>query len=191
MAFINPPQQVPIWLRLGLWVARRITGRDLLVARLLAWSPRAALSSGVIEALVEHGHGRLDARLLQLVRLQVSYAAACPFCIDMNGAGHEQQAITDDEIDVLRGRRPAESVPSLTARERLAIGYARQITATPLRFSPDHVAALKPYFDEAEIVTLAVTAAQVNYWTRLIQALGVPPAGFSDPPDSGAGPARN
>ena len=29
-------------------------------------------------------------------------------------------------------------------------------------------------------VTIASTSAQVNYWTRLIQALGVPPAGFSD-----------
>jgi hypothetical protein len=29
-------------------------------------------------------------------------------------------------------------------------------------------------------VILASTAAQVNYWARLLQALGVPPAGFSD-----------
>jgi AhpD family alkylhydroperoxidase len=180
MAFIDPPRRIPVWIRLGLWLARRVTGRDLLIGRLLAWSPRAALSSGVMEALVEHGRGRLDARLLQLVRLQVSYAAACPFCIDMNGAGHERQAISNDEIDVLRGRRSAESIPTLTPRERLAIGYARQITVTPLRFTPGEVAALKPHFDESEIVALAVTAAQVNYWTRLIQALGVPPAGFSE-----------
>lgn len=31
-----------------------------------------------------------------------------------------------------------------------------------------------------EIVILASTAAQVNYWARLIQALGIPPAGFSE-----------
>lgn len=181
MAFIQPPRRIAWWLRIGLWFARRATGREVLIARLLAWAPKAALSSGVMEALVEHGHGALDARLLQLVRLQVSYAASCPFCIDMNGAGHERQAITPDEIQVLRGLRSGESVPTLTLRERLAIDYARRITETPLRFSPEIVDALKPHFTEREIVVLATTAAQVNYWTRLVQSLGVPPAGFSDP----------
>lgn len=95
---------MPVWLRLGLWIAHWVTGRERLIGRLLAWLPRAAFSSEVVEALVEHSHGRLEARVLQLVRLQVSYAAACPFCIDMNGAGHERQAISDDEIDVLRGK---------------------------------------------------------------------------------------
>jgi len=31
----------------------------------------------------------------------------------------------------------------------------------------------------AGIVIIASTCAQVNFWARLIQALGVPPAGFS------------
>ena len=39
---------------------------------------------------------------------------------------------------------------------------------------------IKLNFTEREIVIIASTAAQVNYWARLIQALGVPPAGFSD-----------
>lgn len=181
MAFIEPPKKIAWWLRIGLWFARRATGREVLIAKLLAWAPKAALGSGVMEALVEHGHGKLDARLLQLVRMQVSYAAACPFCIDMNGAGHDRQGISDDEIAALRGLRSLESVTTLTLRERLAVDYARRITETPLRFSPDIVEALKPHFREHEIVVLATTAAQVNYWTRLIQALGVPPAGFSDP----------
>lgn len=181
MGFIEPPRRFPWWLRIGLWAAKRATGHDLLIGRLLAWAPKAALSSGLMEALVEHGHGALDARLLQLVRMQVSYAAACPFCVDMNGAGHANQGITDDEIEVLRGIRPAEAVASLTPRERLAIGYARKLTDTPLRFAPADVDVLKPHFTEHEIVVLATTAAQVNYWTRLIQALGIPPAGFSDP----------
>jgi alkylhydroperoxidase family enzyme len=38
---------------------------------------------------------------------------------------------------------------------------------------------LKAHFTERELVVLASTAAQVNYWGRLIQALGIPPAGFS------------
>ena len=35
-------------------------------------------------------------------------------------------------------------------------------------------------FSERELVVLASTIAQVNFWARLVQGLGVPPAGFSD-----------
>jgi alkylhydroperoxidase family enzyme len=38
--------------------------------------------------------------------------------------------------------------------------------------------ALREAYSERELVILATTAAQVNYWARVIQALGIPPAGF-------------
>ena len=58
--------------------------------------------------------------------------------------------------------------------------YAQLASQTPLRFPPEFVAELQGRFGEREIVVLATTAAQVNYWARLAQSLGVPPAGFSD-----------
>lgn len=176
-AFIEPPARLPWWLRLSLWYARRAAGTDLLIGRLLAWYPRAAVSSAVLETLVAHPEGRLDARLLQLVRLQVSYAAACPFCIAMNGEDADQNGLTAAEIAALRGEAPASAVASFSPRERAALAYARHITATPLKFPPEVIAEVRRHFAEREIVILATTAAQVNYWTRLIQALGVPPAG--------------
>ncbi|HPA16074.1 MAG TPA: hypothetical protein PKV75_12505 [Desulfobacterales bacterium] len=39
---------------------------------------------------------------------------------------------------------------------------------------------MKTNFTKREIVILAGTAVQVNYRARMLQALGVPPAGFSD-----------
>jgi len=39
---------------------------------------------------------------------------------------------------------------------------------------------IKAAFSEREIVILATTAAQVNYWARMIQVLGAPPAGFME-----------
>jgi alkylhydroperoxidase family enzyme len=71
-------------------------------------------------------------------------------------------------------------VDTFSARERLAIQYARLISQTPLKFHPDFIAQIKSSFTEREMVILASTAAQVNYWARLIQALGIPPAGFSE-----------
>ena len=164
-------------LRLGLWITRRVVGNDLLLARLLAWYPRAAVSSAVLEALIAHHEGRLDERLLKLVRLTVSYTAACPFCMDMNSAGW-QQFIAPAEMDALQGRILLDDVPTFTQPERLAIAYARLVSATPLSFPAGFVFQLQRAFTEREIVILAVTAAQVNYWARLIQALGCPPPGF-------------
>lgn len=174
-AFIEPPARLPWFVRLGLWYARRAAKADFLIGRLLAWYPRAAVSSGLLEALSAHPDQGLDARLLQLVRLQVSYAAACPFCIAMNGQDHERAGITSAEVAALRGERALEEVATFAPRERAALAYARLITATPLKFPPAAIAELKEHFREREIVILATTAAQVNYWTRLIQALGVPP----------------
>ena len=178
-AFIAPPVRIPWLLRLGLWAARKITGRDLLPARLLAWYPKAALSSGVMEALIAHGEGQADERTLKLVRMAVSFTAGCSFCMDMNSTGWEK-LLTRDELAALQDRAPLASVTTFTAAERLAVTYTRLASQTPLRFPQDLIAQLKAQFTPREIVILAMTAAQVNYWTRLIQALGCPPAGFND-----------
>jgi len=179
-AFIEPPQKISIFLRVGILISEKITGRVMLPARILAWYPKAAIGSGVLEALVAHQDGRLDERMLKLVRMAASFAAACPFCIDMNSHEHETLRINADEVLALRGQLDLESVPTFSARERLAIQYARLVSQTPLKFHPDFIEQIKSNFDEREMVILASTAAQVNYWARLIQALGIPPAGFSE-----------
>jgi len=179
-AFIEPPKKIPALLRLGIWIAEQVTGRQMLPARLLAWYPKAALGSGVLEALVAHHDGKIDQRLLKLVRMAASYAAACPFCIDMNSFEHHTLDISPDEVLALRGQLALDLVPSFSTRERLAIQYARLVSQTPLKFHPDFIAQITTHFNEREMVILASTAAQVNYWARLIQALGIPPAGFGN-----------
>jgi alkylhydroperoxidase family enzyme len=179
-AFIDPPGRTPVWLKLGIWVSEKITGKRMLPARILAWYPRAAIGSGVLESLVAHQDGELNERMLKLVRMAASFAAACPFCIDMNSYAYQAVGITDNEVLVLRGKLEPDSVSTLATREKLAIQYARLVSQTPLKFYPDFIEQLKTNFSEREIVILASTAAQVNYWARLIQALGIPPAGFSD-----------
>ncbi len=178
-AFIEPPQKIPLALRLGIWFSEKITGRMMLPARILAWYPKAAIGSGVLESLVAHHDGKIDERMLKLVRMAASFAAACPFCIDMNSYEHAALGIHADEVLALRGGATLESVPSFSKRERLAVEYARLVSQTPLKFHPDFIEQLKSNFNEREMVILASTAAQVNYWARLIQALGIPPAGFS------------
>ena len=175
-AFIDPPQRIPFILKLGIWVSEKITSRVMLPARILAWYPKAAIGSGLMESLVAHEDGQMDRRMLKLIRMAASYAAACPFCVDMNSYEYRDVGITDEEAESLRS--DFEKVASFSEQEKLAIAYARVISQTPLKFHPDLVARVKSIFNEREFVILVSTAAQVNYWARLIQGLGIPSAGF-------------
>jgi alkylhydroperoxidase family enzyme len=179
-AFIAPPQHIPFYLRFGIWIAEKIAKRELLPPKLLAWYPKVAVSSGVLEALIAYQDGKLDERMLKLVRMQASFAVACPFCIDMNSAEYAQSGITRQELSALQGQEEMAAITTFSARERVALEYTRLISRTPLSFPQPFIQTLKANFTEREIVILATTAAQVNYWARLIQALGVPPLGYSD-----------
>lgn len=179
-AFIDPPRCIPFYLRIGIWISKRVTGRDLLPGKLLAWYPKTAISSGIMEALVAHKDKTLDKRILKLVRLRTSFSVACPFCIDMNFYDYDQYGITHEELAALQGKAEIGAVKTFSEREIIAMEYAVLISSVPLIFPPDFVNKLKVVFSEREIVILASTAAQVNYWARLLQAMGVPAAGFSD-----------
>ena len=179
-AYFNPPKRKPLFLRFGIWIAERRTGRPMLAARLLAWYPKAAMGAGVMESLVAHKSGKATARLLKLVRMQVSFMASCAFCIDMNSSGYADSGISDSEIEVLQGRRGPNEVDSLSRDEQLALRYARALTATPVAMDSGLLGDLLVTFSEREMVVIASTIAQVNFWTRMIQGLGVPPAGFSE-----------
>jgi len=177
-AFIKQPERISFILKLGIWFSERVTGRTMLPARILAWYPKAAIGSGIMESLVAHDDGQMTLRMLKLIRMAASYAVACPFCVDMNSYEYRSVGITDEETESLCG--DFEKVTSFTEREKLAITYTRLISQTPLKFHPEVVEHVKSVFNEREFVILASTAAQVNYWARLIQALGIPPAGFGE-----------
>jgi alkylhydroperoxidase family enzyme len=179
-AFIAPSTRIPLFLKPGIWILEKITGKPMLPARLLAWYPKAALGSAVLEGLVAYHDGNLDKRMLKLVRLSASFAAACPFCIDMNSTVYRETGITDVEFLALQNQTDLDTVSTLSTREKLAVRYARLISSTPLQFPSEFIAAITANFTERQMVVLSSTAAQVNYWARLIQALGIPPVGFSE-----------
>ncbi len=179
-AFIDPPERIPFYIRIGLMISKRITKKDLLAPKLLAWYPKVAVSSGVLESLVAHGGKDLDERILKLIRIQASMSVGCPFCIDMNSFEHEKSGISEEEMQGLAGRIDLGEIQTLSPKERLALGYAKLISKTPVLVTDEFMEKVKSEFTEREIVIVASTAAQVNYWARLLIALGVPPEGFSD-----------
>ena len=178
--FIKSPTKIPFFLRIALWISKKETGKDLLPARLTTWYPRTAIGSGVLELMTAKGKNAQEKRLLNLIRIQASLTCSCAFCVDMNAAGIDTNGITDDEILALQGIKERNTVETFDKRELLALEYAILMSKTPLVFMDTFISNLKSAFSEKEIVMLASTIAAVNYWARLNQALGIPPAGFSE-----------
>jgi len=178
--FIKVPDKIPFFLRIGLWISKHETGKDLLPGKLLTWVPKAALGAGMMEALTAKGKDSQEKRLLNLVRLQASLTCSCAFCIDMNAAGINLNGISEEEIAAMQGTIEKESVVSFDQRELLALEYAIRMSQTPSVFPESFITQLKSAYSEKEIVLLASTIASVNYWARLNQALGIPSAGFSE-----------
>ncbi len=179
-AYIKPPKRIPFYLKLGMIISHRVTKKDLLVPKLLAWYPKVAISSAVLESLVAHGKKDLNKRILKIIRIQSSISVDCPFCIDMNSFEYKESGISEEEMQVLVGRVGYEQVNSFSTREVLAIEYTKLISQSPVKIPIEFIDKVKLEFTEREIVIIASTAAQVNYWARLIKALGAPPAGFSN-----------
>ena len=177
--YISPPPRMPWLIRVMLAVVERGLGKPLIANRILAWYPKAFWGSGIMEALVAHDEAEVPKRLLKLIRVYVSFLASCPFCIDMNTNEFRECGISDEEIFALRGMRTFDEVVSISDSERVALEYVRGATSTPVAFTPELIAELRSRFSERAIVVIASTCAQVNFWTRLIQSLGVQPAGFS------------
>lgn len=177
MTFVTPPRRPAWYLRLALFIARRMTGKDPLPGRILALFPKGALGVGVFEAAAAHAPGDLDARSLAIARIIASVVGGCPFCIDMNAATWQRAGLTASELAALLASQwPA----TLSAREWAAAEYANALSQTPVIVEPSLVQSLRDVFTEREIVVLAVTIAQVNFWTRFNQGVGVPAAGFFD-----------
>jgi len=179
-AFIEPPKKIPLFLKIGIAISKKVTKKDLLVPKLLSWYPKVAISSAILETMVAHGKDDLNKRILKIVRIQASLSVSCPFCIDMNSSEYEGDDITKQELNCLIGKLNIDDVLTFTIKEKLAMEYTKLISQTPIKIPKEFMEKLKLSFTEREIVIISSTAAQVNYWARLIQALGVPPAGFSN-----------
>lgn len=179
MSYIQPPKRIPLLFRVMLSLAEKRLGRQLLANRILAWFPKALIGSGLMEGLIAHHEPEVPRRLLGLIRVYTSFLVSCPFCIDLNSKDFEKKGLREEEILALQGRIPMDEVATLGDKEKAALRYVQCMCATPLSFPAQVIKRLKEHFTERGIVIIASTCAQVNFWARLIQSLGVPPAGFS------------
>jgi len=181
-AYLPEPPRLAWPLRILLQSVERKLGKRLVANRILGWYPKALVGSGLLEAFVAHDEPETPRRLLALVRIFVSFRVSCAFCIDMNSQHFKEAGLTEPELEALRSLAADAGSANgavFSDKERAALAYAAAITATPVLFDADNVSLVRTLFGERGMVLLASTAAQVNFWARLIQSLGVAPAGFS------------
>lgn len=177
-AYIEPPKKLPLFIRLGAWISKKVVKKDVMIPKLLAWYPKTAISSGIMESLVAHDDKEINKRILKIIRVQVSVMIACPFCIDMNAFEFDKAGLTIDEVNAIRNGN--YKYHSFSEKEQLVMEYVNLVTKTPVIIPEETVTNLHKNFSERGIVIIASTIAQVNYWARLIRSLGIPVAGFGD-----------
>ncbi len=182
-SLIDPPKNMPCYLQPIAWYADQKAKREMLTGKILSWSPKIAISSGLLELYVEEGSAKvLNARMLTLIRLIVSYAVPNAFAVDINAQEYRKFDITDEELLALQGTKPIGEVSTFTKKEKLALEYALTLSKTPVVLTQSLLNHLRATFTEKEIVAIASLSAKVNYWTRLIEALRVKPAGYTKDP---------
>lgn len=107
---------------------------------------------------------KIDHLLKDLVRLRVSQINGCAFCLDMHAADARKAGETDRRLATLAAWREA---PFFTERERAALEWAESLTLVSQTHVPDAVwEAVRPHFNDAELVELTLLITSINSWNR-------------------------
>lgn len=110
----------------------------------------------------------LDSELHVLVKELVSTLNGCSFCQDIGLADAPTEDLPEAKLEALL---EYDSHPAFTAAERAALSYVEE--ATQVDVSNDTFEALRPHFDEREIVELTWLMALENYYNHMNRALGI------------------
>ena len=121
----------------------------------------------------------LSIRMAKLIRMQVSFTLACPFCMDMNSFQYGKIGISGVEAEALSSSTYLEC-QGFSPAEKLALHWVFLISQTPVSVSPEILKDLKNHFSDREITVMRAQAGKVNFWGRLMQACQIPPAVYSD-----------
>ena len=182
-SLVNPPKNISFFLRIMIKIADRKAKKKMLPGRILSWSPKTAISSGLLELYIEDSAAAcLEKRMIKILRIKISYTIPSPFALDINSWNYEYFGIAEEEIKGLQGTKEIDSITSFSEKEKTALKYAHELSKTPIALSQKLLDDLRRLFSEKEIVTIAALTAKVNYWARLIEALRIKPAGYTDNP---------
>jgi AhpD family alkylhydroperoxidase len=109
--------------------------------------------------------GKVDKRLLHLIKLRASQINGCAYCIGM----HTDEALRDGDTPerlLLLDAWPESS--AFSEKERAALEWVEEITLiADGHASKEAFDGLKRFFSEEEIAYLTLAAAMINNWNRI------------------------
>jgi AhpD family alkylhydroperoxidase len=117
--------------------------------------------------------GSLDEILKDLVRLRASQINGCAFCLDMHSADARKAGETERRLATVSAWR---ETPFFTERERAALEWTEALTLVAQSHVPDSVwEAVRPHFDDKELIELTLLVTSINSWNRFSVAFGKMP----------------
>ncbi len=116
----------------------------------------------------------LEQSLVELVRLRASQINGCAYCIDLHTADARKAGEDDRRLATLS---VWHETPFFSDRERAALAWTEAVTLVSQDHVPDAAwEAVRPHFNDAELVDLTLLISTINAWNRFAIAFRKTPA---------------
>jgi AhpD family alkylhydroperoxidase len=172
---LDPPQTLGY--RLGARFSRRRYGVMLDPGAAIGHNMQVGRSYAIFELQVERWH-QLDRGLKDLAVMAAAATIGCAWCVDF---GYWEATVRHSvPVEKIRAAANWRDSDVFTALERLVLGYAEAMTATPPGVTDEMMDALRGYLNEAQLVELTAIIAVENLRSRINSALGLTAQGFKD-----------
>lgn len=170
------PQDAGPMIRIGYRIARKRFGEVPEPFAVLAHQRKLFLAAARHEMAVEKATNVMPPAILQLAVYRAAWTIGCSWCVDFGAMLMKHE---DLDIDRLREIGEYETSDLFTEDDRLVIGYADAMTATPQTVTEEQVARLRERFGDAGVVELTYHVALENQRARMNHALDITDQGFS------------
>jgi len=112
----------------------------------------------------------LDEKLLELIRMRVSFINSCAYCLDM----HFKEGIAAGETPLrLFSVAVWRETTYYSPAEQAALEFAEALTYMPANVSTHHLHdELLKYYTKQQIALLTLAIIQINSWNRLTRSFG-------------------
>jgi AhpD family alkylhydroperoxidase len=108
---------------------------------------------------------RLDAKLLDLVKMRASQINGCAYCLHMHSEDALKHGETVARLILLDAWRESSLYDE---RERAALLWTESVTRIAETHAPDEdYQEVRRHFSEAELAALTIAITMINNWNRL------------------------
>src|SRR4051812_4132442 len=138
-------------------------------------SPGAFQAMLALEGYVKKS-SRLEASLLELIKMRASQINGCAYCLDMHSKDARAGGESEQRLYTLNAWR---ETPFFTDRERAALAWTEAVTLVAEDHVPDAVyEEARGQFSEEELANLTLAVVAINGWNRLSIAFRAVPGEY-------------